>query len=80
MSLTSTIFIIMMPKATSGTGKEAKEAEDAMKQSSLFKWLYLLPIPMFGASFLLNVMCFRRESLGYYIHKKDKENSMRALR
>ena len=51
-----------------------------MKESHLYKILYLLPIPMFGASFLLNIMCFRRETLGFYVHRKDKPNSIRAIR
>lgn len=51
-----------------------------MKESKLYKILYLLPIPMFATSFLLNIMCFRRETMGFYIHRKDKENSIRAIR
>jgi len=51
-----------------------------MKDSKLYKLLYLLPVPMFATSFLLNIMCFRRETLGYYVHKKDKPNSIRAIR
>lgn len=74
VSLTSTIFIMFMPRA--GGKDSAKE----MKDSKLYKLLYLLPVPMFATSFLLNIMCFRRETMGYYIHKKDKENSIRAIR
>lgn len=74
MSLTSTIFIIFMPK------KGGKNSEKEMKESKLWKILYLLPIPMFATSFLLNIMCFRRETMGFYIHRKDKENSIRAIR
>jgi uncharacterized membrane protein YgcG len=75
MSLTSTIFIMFMPRKGKG-----KDAEAEMKASHLYKILYLLPIPMFATSFLLNIMCFRRETMGFYIHKKDKENSIRCLR
>ena len=51
-----------------------------MKTSKLYKLLYLIPFPMFAVSFILNIMCFRRETLGFYIHKRDKENSKRCLR
>tara|TARA_B110000285_G_scaffold222879_1_gene277619 strand:- start:1096 stop:1959 length:864 start_codon:yes stop_codon:yes gene_type:complete len=74
MSLTSTIFIMFMPK------KGEKDSAADMKTSTAYKVLYLLPIPMFATSFLLNIMCFRRETMGYYIHRKDKENSIRCLR
>ena len=65
---------MFMPK------KGGKNSTQEMKDSKLYKILYLLPIPMFGSSFLLNIMCFRRETMGFYIHKKDKENSIRAIR
>lgn len=75
MILTATILVMFMPK------KGHKHVtEKVLAESTLYKWLYLAPVPLFGIAFILAVMCFRRESVGFYIHKKDKVNSIRALR
>ena len=72
LSLTCTIFMIFLPK---------KESPKLQKEAIyLYKILYLIPFPMFALSFILNILCFRRETLGFYIHHKDKENSIRCIR
>lgn len=75
MILTATIMVMIMPKK----GHKHVTEKD-LADSTLYKWLYLAPIPLFGAAFVLAIMCFRRESVGFYIHKKDKVNSIRAIR
>jgi MFS family permease len=75
MILTATIMTMLMPH------KGHKHVTEKMlEDSTLYKWLYVAPIPLFGTAFVLAIMCFRRESVGFYIHKKDKENSIRAIR
>ena len=73
--LTNTIMVLFMPKA----GHKGVTEEDLAK-STLYIWLYLIPVPLFATAFILAVMCFRRESPGFYVHKKDKEHAVRALR
>tara|TARA_B110000285_G_C14723607_1_gene423267 strand:+ start:108 stop:608 length:501 start_codon:yes stop_codon:yes gene_type:complete len=68
-------MVMFMPK------KGAKHVTDAdLAKSDLYKYLYLLPVPLFGTAFILAIMCFRRETPGFYIHKKDKMHAVRALR
>ena len=54
--------------------------EDILAKNTLYKWLYLAPIPLFATASILTFMCFRRETVGFYIHEKEKEDSIRALR
>jgi MFS family permease len=75
MILAATIMTMFMPK------KSNKHFTDkTLGDSTLYKWLYLIPIVPFSVAFVLAIMCFRRESVGFYIHKQDKENSIRAIR
>jgi len=53
---------------------------DGTLKSDLFIYLYLIPVPLFATAFILAIMCFRRETPGFYVHKKDKEHSLRAIR
>jgi hypothetical protein len=73
--LTNTIMVMFMPKEGH---KGVTEAD--LAKSDLYKYLYLIPVPLFGTAFILAIMCFRRESPGFYIHKKDKVHAVRALR
>ena len=73
--LTNTIMVLFMPKEG-----QKHVTEKVLASSTLYKWLYLIPVPLFGTAFILAIMCFRRESPGFYIHKKDKLNAVRALR
>jgi len=75
MVLTNTIMVLFMPKEGQ---KHVTEA--ILAKSDLYKWLYLIPVPLFGTAFILAIMCFRRETPGFYIHKKDKVHAVRALR
>ena len=75
MILTNTIMVLFMPKEG-----HKDVTPEILAKNDLFKYLYLLPIPLFGMAFIHAIMCFRRETPGFYIHKKDKEQSIRAIR
>lgn len=63
MVLTNTIMVMFMPK------EGAKHVTtEILAKSDLYKYLYLLPVPLFGTAFVLAIMCFRRETPGFYIH------------
>jgi len=57
MVLTNTIMVMFMPK------KGAKHVTDAdLAKSDLYKYLYLLPVPLFGTAFILAYVFQKRNS------------------
>jgi MFS family permease len=83
MILLNTIMVLLMPqeghKWPTKDGK-VQVTKEILAQSDLYKYLYLVPVPLFGIAFLLAIMCFRRETPGFYLLKKNKEQAVRALR
>jgi MFS family permease len=71
MILINTIMVLFMPKE--GHKYMDKEVTpEILAKNDLFIYLYLIPVPLFAIAFILAIMCFRRETPGFYIHKKNK--------
>jgi primosomal protein N' len=73
--LTSTVMVMYLPKLN-----KKKTNKDIFEKNTDWKYIYLIPLPLFALALLLTLCCMRNESLGYLVHKKKKEKAMKALK
>jgi MFS family permease len=74
----NTIIVMFMPKPLLMTAKPVPTPEDisnnttSMNTSHLWKYLFLIPVPLLSISLFISVCCFRNETVGFLVSKGKK--------